>query len=107
MCRYGTGECRDRKSKAGHNCSGTTRPYRDGNLGLKSSARTHHGQSSKNQIGQLDSKVLCGAGITTSEDVSKAIQLGTEGVLVASSVVKSKKPDIVLSDMDNAIVYAK
>ena len=52
-------------------------------------------------------KVLCGAGITTSEDVSKAIQLGTEGVLVASSVVKSKNPDSVLSDMANAIVNAK
>ncbi len=52
-------------------------------------------------------KVLCGAGITTSEDVSKAIELGTEGVLVASSVVKSKNPDSVLSDMANAIANAK
>ena len=52
-------------------------------------------------------KVLCGAGITTSEDVSKAIQLGTEGVLVASSVVKSKNPESILSDMANAIANAK
>src|SRR5207245_3185784 len=46
-------------------------------------------------------RVLCGAGITTPEDVSKAIALGTEGVLVASSVVKSKKPNRILSAMYN------
>jgi triosephosphate isomerase (TIM) len=49
-------------------------------------------------------KVLCGAGITTSEDVSTALRLGTEGVLVASSVVKSKDPESVLTGMANAIV---
>ncbi len=48
-------------------------------------------------------KILCGAGITTEEDVSKAIKLGTEGVLVASSVVKSKDPLSVLSKMAIAI----
>jgi len=52
-------------------------------------------------------KVLCGAGITTPEDVSKAIALGTEGVLVASSVVKSKNPDRILSAMANAIANGK
>jgi triosephosphate isomerase (TIM) len=52
-------------------------------------------------------KVLCGAGITTSEDVSKALLLGTQGVLVASSVVKNKDPYRILSDMANAIVNAK
>jgi triosephosphate isomerase (TIM) len=49
-------------------------------------------------------KILCGAGITTSEDVSTALRLGTEGVLVASSVVKSKDPQRVLSSMANAMV---
>lgn len=33
--------------------------------------------------------VLCGAGIKTREDVEKAIQLGAEGILVASGVVKT------------------
>ncbi len=35
-------------------------------------------------------KVLCGAGIKNSEDVSKAIQLGADGVLLASGIVKAK-----------------
>jgi len=35
-------------------------------------------------------RVLCGAGITTGEDVVAAIKLGTMGVLLASGVVKAK-----------------
>ena len=35
-------------------------------------------------------KILCGAGIVTGEDVAKAVELGVDGVLVASSVVKAK-----------------
>lgn len=34
-------------------------------------------------------RVLCGAGIVTGADVKKAIELGADGVLVASSVVKA------------------
>jgi len=44
-------------------------------------------------------KVLCGAGVTTAEDVSKALELGSEGVLVASGVVKSKDPSAILQSM--------
>jgi triosephosphate isomerase len=40
--------------------------------------------------------VLCGAGITTAEDVSKALDLGTRGVLVASGIVKAKDPYSIL-----------
>ncbi len=39
-----------------------------------------------------DVVILCGAGITTGEDVAAALRLGTEGVLVASGVVKAKDP---------------
>ncbi|MEO9295022.1 MAG: triose-phosphate isomerase [Nitrososphaera sp.] len=35
------------------------------------------------------SRVICGAGITDGEDVAKAIQLGSHGVLVASGIVKA------------------
>ncbi len=52
-------------------------------------------------------KVLCGAGITTSNDVSKALELGTEGVLVASSIVKSKDPSRLLSQMADAVLKVK
>ena len=37
-------------------------------------------------------KVLCGAGVKTAEDVKKAIELGVQGVFVASGVVKAKNP---------------
>ena len=35
-------------------------------------------------------KMICGAGITDKSDVISALQLGAEGILVASSVVKAK-----------------
>lgn len=34
-------------------------------------------------------EVLCGAGVKTTEDVKKALELGAKGVLVASGIVKS------------------
>jgi len=43
--------------------------------------------------------VLCGAGIHTREDVAKAIELGTVGVLVASGVVLSNNPEAVLKEL--------
>jgi triosephosphate isomerase len=48
-------------------------------------------------------RVLCGAGVTTAEDVSKALELGSEGVLVASGVVKNKDPRAVLQSMASMI----
>jgi len=44
-------------------------------------------------------KVLCGAGITSGEDVSAAMKLGAEGILVASGVVKAKDPHAALLDL--------
>ncbi|MCL2607938.1 MAG: triose-phosphate isomerase [Methanomassiliicoccaceae archaeon] len=43
--------------------------------------------------------VLCGAGIKTGKDVRKALDLGAEGVLLASGVVKSKDPRASLLDL--------
>ncbi len=42
---------------------------------------------------------LCGAGISTGEDVAAALKLGTHGVLLASGVTKAKNPKKVLMDM--------
>jgi triosephosphate isomerase len=47
-------------------------------------------------------KILCGAGISTGEDVYAALRLGAQGVLVASGVVKSNKPEHVISDFCEA-----
>jgi len=35
------------------------------------------------------SKVICGAGITGKEDVAKAMELGSHGILVASGIIKA------------------
>ncbi len=48
-------------------------------------------------------KILCGAGITTGEDVYAALKLGTQGVLVASGIVKAPAPERVLRDFCEAI----
>ena len=43
--------------------------------------------------------VLCGAGVKTGDDVAKALDLGADGVLLASGVVKSKDPKATLLDL--------
>jgi triosephosphate isomerase len=48
-------------------------------------------------------KVLCGAGISTGDDVTAAIKLGTEGVLLASGVVKASYPKKALLDLAKGI----
>lgn len=52
-------------------------------------------------IHKINSKVipLCGAGISTGEDIAAALKLGTHGVLLASGVTKAKDPKKVLFDM--------
>lgn len=50
--------------------------------------------------------VLCGAGITRGEDVAAALKLGTQGVLVASGVVKAKNPYNVLLEFAQAAISA-
>ena len=47
--------------------------------------------------------ILCGAGISQSEDVATALKLGTQGVLVASGIVKAKDPYIILRAFADAM----
>ncbi|NPA23637.1 MAG: triose-phosphate isomerase [Crenarchaeota archaeon] len=44
-------------------------------------------------------KVLCGAGVESGEDVRRALELGAEGVLVASAIVKAKNWEEKIRDM--------
>jgi triosephosphate isomerase len=44
-------------------------------------------------------RVLCGAGISKGEDVIAALELGAEGVLLASGVVKAEDPKKALEDL--------
>lgn len=44
-------------------------------------------------------KKLCGAGITNYEDVKKALELGVDGVLVASAIVLANNKKKIISDL--------
>ena len=46
---------------------------------------------------------LCGAGISTPEDVKKAFELGARGILVASAIVKAEDPYKITLSMAEAI----
>lgn len=58
----------------------------------------------KNTVNEVHSvnpniKVLCGAGVKNGKDVATAIELGADGVLLASGVVKSSDPRATLRDL--------
>jgi triosephosphate isomerase len=46
--------------------------------------------------------LLCGAGISHGEDVAVALKLKTQGVLVASAIVKAKDPYSILREFADA-----
>lgn len=48
-------------------------------------------------------KILCGAGVKNGKDVAKALELGADGVLLASGVVKAKDKEQVLRDLASGI----
>ncbi len=47
--------------------------------------------------------IIAGAGVTTAEDVARAVELGAEGALVASAVVKSDRQRQLIGDMAEAL----
>jgi triosephosphate isomerase len=47
--------------------------------------------------------ILCGAGITHGEDAKAALKLGTQGVLVASGIVKAKDPYMIMREFAEAM----
>jgi triosephosphate isomerase (TIM) len=48
-------------------------------------------------------RILCGAGIVSGEDVEKSLELGAEGVLVSSSVVKAQHWDSKLRELAHSL----
>ena len=48
-------------------------------------------------------RVLCGAGVKNGADVAKAVELGAEGVLLASGVTKADDVDSVLADLVSSL----
>jgi len=68
-------------------------------------ARDPRLRSSRDKGGHSSlAKILCGAGVSYADDVTAALTLGTDGVLVASSVVKSKDPEGLLQEMADAML---
>lgn len=51
--------------------------------------------------------ILTGAGISTPEDVVKALELGTSGVLISSAIMKAKDPKKVINEMAEAVISRK
>lgn len=47
--------------------------------------------------------VLCGAGISTGEDLKAALELGSQGVLLASGIIKAKDQKQALMDLVSLI----
>ncbi len=47
---------------------------------------------------------LCGAGISTGEDVHAALKLGTRGVLLASAFTKAKDPEEKLKELVDGVL---
>jgi triosephosphate isomerase len=44
-------------------------------------------------------KILVGAGVKNADDVKKALELGTDGVLLASAITKAEDPQKVLEEL--------
>jgi triosephosphate isomerase len=44
-------------------------------------------------------RVLCGAGVHDREDVRRALELGSEGILVASAVTRAEDPDAAVREL--------
>jgi triosephosphate isomerase len=50
-----------------------------------------------------NTKLLCGAGIVSGEDVSKASELGSKGILVASGIIKAKSWTKMITEFAKAL----
>ena len=48
--------------------------------------------------------MLCGAGIVSGNDVTRAKQLGSKGILVASGIVKAKNWEEIIEEFSRALV---
>ncbi len=54
-----------------------------------------------------DVDVLCGAGVSTGEDVKIALELGAKGILIASAVVKADDPKEAMIDLADGALEAE
>jgi len=51
-------------------------------------------------------KLLCGAGIVSGEDVARSMELGSKGILVASGIVKAKNWNKIMTEFAKGMLKA-
>ncbi len=51
-----------------------------------------------------NTKLLCGAGIVSGQDVTKALELGSKGILVASGIIKAKNWTKIIEEFSKAML---
>ncbi len=51
-----------------------------------------------------NTRLLCGAGIVSGEDVARAAELGSKGILVASGIIRAKNWEKAISEFAKALV---
>jgi len=56
------------------------------------------------KMAKNSTKLLCGAGIVTAKDVSRASDLGAKGILVASGIIKAGSWEKIITDFSKALV---
>ncbi|HSA98628.1 MAG TPA: triose-phosphate isomerase [Candidatus Nitrosotenuis sp.] len=54
-----------------------------------------------------NTKLLCGAGIVSGQDVRKAMDLGSEGILVASGIVKAKNWNAIVDEFAKGMLKTR
>jgi triosephosphate isomerase len=54
-----------------------------------------------------NTKLLCGAGLVSGQDVRKAIELGSKGILVASGIVKAKDWNATIDEFARAMLKTR
>ena len=62
-------------------------------------------ENTVNEIHKINKEinVLCGAGISTGEDMKAALELGSQGVLLASGIIKADDQKQALLDLVSLI----
>ena len=56
------------------------------------------------KLAKNSTKLLCGAGIVSGKDVTRAKKLGSKGILVASGIVKAKNWEKIIEEFSRALV---
>lgn len=68
------------------------------------SHKTHQVEKFASLVNPKGIVPLCGAGISTPEDIEVALKLGCKGVLISSAIAASKHPELLLRKLGSSIL---